>query len=60
VDFVHQFCQPVVSKEDKTLAWVALGLLFCVARGVCGRVFPHSGHSIRRQKCTGFDSPRGF
>jgi hypothetical protein len=60
VDFLHQFCRPAVSKEDKTLPWVALRLLFCAVPGVCGRHFPHSGHSIRQQKCTGFDSPRGF
>jgi hypothetical protein len=28
VDFLHQFCRPVVSKEDKTLPWGAPGCCF--------------------------------
>jgi dienelactone hydrolase len=47
VDFLHQFCRPAVSKEDKTLPWVALRPLFARPQGFAAGVFPHSGHSIR-------------
>jgi hypothetical protein len=60
VDFLHQFCRPVVSKEDKTLPCMALGLLFCAVPEVAGGYFPQGGHSSSRQKYAGFDSPRGF
>jgi hypothetical protein len=50
VDFLHQFCRPAVSKEDKALPWQAFRRAFAQAWAL--RLgFPRSGHSIRGQKC---------
>jgi hypothetical protein len=43
VDFLHQFCRLVVSKEDKTLPWQALRLLFCAVPGCAAGVFRTAG-----------------
>jgi dienelactone hydrolase len=43
VDFLHQFCRPVVSKEDKTLPWQALGLPFCVGLAFAAGIFHKAG-----------------
>jgi hypothetical protein len=57
VDFLHQFCRRVVSKEDKTLPWQAFRLLFCAALRVNGRHFPQDG--IRPSGKNALDLIRG-
>jgi hypothetical protein len=60
VDFLHQFCRPVVSKEDKA-AWAAAPAAVLRGARVCGGIFRESRHSAGpARKCAGFDSPRGF
>jgi hypothetical protein len=39
VDFLHQFCRRVVSKEDKTLPWRAFRLCLRGARGFAAGIF---------------------
>jgi hypothetical protein len=47
VDFLHQFCRPVVPKEDKALPRRALRRRFASRDGAAGGIFRTAGISAR-------------
>jgi hypothetical protein len=60
VDFLHQFCRPVVPKEDKAPPYTRSGCRLLAVTLFAGGIFRAAGIRFSERKCAGFDSPRGL